>query len=82
MKNFVTPEEVSDGEVDAFKKAWHEADERGETGSRVRAGIAAVHNYNAEIIDEHEDMPEPKAEPGFDHRGEQTLFDAMGLENP
>lgn len=36
------PDEVTDEMVDAFKKAWHEADDEGLAGSRVRAGLQAA----------------------------------------
>jgi len=36
------PLEDEDEAVEEFKRAWHHADARGETGSRVRAGLRAV----------------------------------------
>lgn len=43
----VEPHEVTDDDVEAFKKAWHEVDERPaevgrQIGRRTRAGLAAV----------------------------------------
>ena len=53
--HFAPVDEVTDEMVDRFKKAWHEADEAGLDGSRVRAGLQAV--FEVVVLDA-ESVPE------------------------
>ena len=55
VSHFTSIDEVTDEMVDRFKKAWHEADESGLDGSRVRAGLQAV--FEVVILDA-ESVPE------------------------
>jgi len=42
--------------AEVFRKAWHEADERGDKGGRVTAGLAAV--FEVEDADKADGRPE------------------------
>lgn len=42
LRSLVEPPKPEDVLAEVFKAAWHAADARGETGSRTKAGIAAV----------------------------------------
>lgn len=40
--------EPTEAQIEAFKAAWHEADEQGRDGDRVRAGLAAAMSVEPE----------------------------------